>query len=154
MTARTSAGTTLAISSASPASFDATGFAALTYSNIGEITEIGGDLGRVYNVVTHNPLATRATVKKKGSFNSGSAQITLAIDSADAGQTMAQAALDSDATYAFKLTEQSGRVRYFQGIVVGFPVNYNNVDAITTGVLTVEVTANAAGLDYVTVPAP
>lgn len=154
MTARTSAGTTLGISAGSPATFDATGFNALTHSTIGEVTDIAGDIGRTYNVVTHNPLATRATQKKKGSFNSGSAQVSLAIDRADAGQIIAQAALDSDATYSFKITEQNGAIVYFQGIVVGFPVNYGGVDAITTATLTIEITANAAGLDFVKIAAP
>lgn len=154
MTARTSAGTTLAISAGAPATFDATGFAALTHTTIGEITDIAGDVGRIYNVVTHNPLATRATQKKKGSYNSGSVQVSLAIDRADAGQIIAQAALDSDATYSFKITEQSGAVVYYQGIVVGFPVNYGGGDVITSGTLTIEITANSAGLDFVRVAAP
>lgn len=154
MTARTSAGTALAISSASPATFDSTGFTALTYTVIGEITDIGGDIGRSYNLVTHLPLSSRATVKKKGSYNSGSMQVTLAIDSADAGQTLANTALNSDADYSFKLTNQDGSGKWFKGVVMSFPTNYGGVDTITTAVLTIEITANATGQDFVTFPAP
>lgn len=149
MTAMTSAGTTLGISAANPATFDEAGFEALTYTPIGEITSIDGDIGRVYNVVTHNPLATRATVKKKGSYNSGSATIPIAVDRDDAGQVLAEAALTSDNNYSFKLTRQDGTIKYFQGIVTAFPEGFGGVDAITVRTLTVEITANDAGADFV-----
>lgn len=153
MTAYTSAGSTIALSAGSPATFDSTGFAALTFTSIGEVTTVDGNVGRSYNLVTHNPLATRATVKKKGSYNSGSITIQVAIDNDNAGQTLAQAALTSDSAYAFKLTLQSGDIYYFQGIVMSFPVTAGGVDAITSGTITVEITANSSGQDFVLVNA-
>lgn len=153
MTARTSAGTTLGISAALPASFDEIGFDALTYTSIGEVTDIGGDIGRIYNLVTHMPLASRATVKKKGSYNSGSVTIQLAIDDDDAGQVLAEAALASDANYSFALTLQDGTIRYFEAIVMGFPINIGGVDTITNGTITLEITAQDNGDDFVKVAA-
>jgi hypothetical protein len=153
MTAMTSAGTTLAISAGNPATFNQAGFEALTFTEVGEITSVDGDVGRVYNLVTHNPLATRATVKKKGSYNSGSLTLPLAIDRADAGQVIAQAALLSDSNYSFKLTLQDGSVIYFQGIVMSFPLNAGGVDVITSGTITVEITANDNGDDFVEIAA-
>jgi hypothetical protein len=149
MTAMPSAGTTLAISAGSPATFDETGFEALTFTTIGEITSIDGDVGRVYNVITHNPLATRATVKKKGSYNSGSVTIPLALDIDDAGQILAEAALTSDNSYSFKLVRNDATVRYFRGLVTAFPEGYGGVDAITVRNLTVEITADDSGNDFV-----
>jgi len=69
---QTSAGSVIAISTTAtaPATYDATGLAALTYAAIGEVTNLG-EYGRVYNLVTHNPLASRKTVKRKGSYNDG-----------------------------------------------------------------------------------
>ncbi|KPH60353.1 hypothetical protein [Novosphingobium sp. ST904] len=154
MTSRTSAGTTLAISAGRPATFDAAGFGALTKTLIGEITNVDGDLGRVYNLVTHNPLATRATVKKKGSYNSGSLNLTLAIDEDDAGQIIAEAALKSDADYTFELTLQDGAKRYFMALVMSFPTTVGTVDDITTGTINLEITANDDGDDFVKVAAP
>jgi hypothetical protein len=151
MTAITSAGSTLGISATLPGSFDATGFNAVTHTLIGEIVSIDGDIGRVYNGVTHNPLASRATVKKKGSYNSGSATIQLAIDNDDAGQVIAKAALNSDANYSFKLTLQNGDIIYFQGMVMSFPISVGGVDAITSGTITVEITAQDDGDDFVAV---
>lgn len=150
MTAMTSAGTSLGIVAGSPATFNEVGFETLApYTTIGEITDIGGDIGRVYNLVTHNPLATRATVKKKGSYNSGSMTLSLALDPDDAGQILMEAALLSDAAYSFKLTRQDGTVLYFQGVVMSFPENYGGVDAITTRTATIEITADDDGNDFV-----
>jgi hypothetical protein len=153
MTAKTSAGTTLGISAGHPATFNEAGFEGLSYTTIGEITSIDGNIGRVYNLVTHNPLATRATVKKKGSYNSGSATIPLAIDRDDAGQILAQTALNSDDNYSFVIEEQDGSFLYFQGIVLSFPVVYGGVDAITSGTITIEITSDDSGNDFVLLPA-
>ena len=154
MTAMTSAGTTLAISAGAPATFNEAGFEALTFTEIGEITDIGGDIGRVYNLVTHTPLANRSTRKYKGSYNSGSATITLALDPDDAGQTLVEAALNSDNAYSFRLERQDGSTRYFRGMVMSFPEAYGGVDAITTRTVTVEITADDSGNDFVEVAAP
>ncbi len=151
MTAISSAGTTLGISASLPATFDATGFGAVTYTLIGEIVSIDGDIGRVYNLVTHNPLASRATVKKKGSYNSGSVTIQLAIDNADAGQILAQSALLSDDNHSFALTLQNGDIIYFEAMVMSFPTNAGGVDAITSGTITLEITAQDDGDDFVRV---
>lgn len=153
MTAMTSAGTTIAISAGNPASFNQAGFEALSFTDIGEVTSVDGDVGRVYNLVTHNPLATRATQKYKGSYNSGSLTLPIAIDRADAGQIIVQAALVSDNDYSFKLTLQDGAVFYFKGKVMSFPVNAGGVDSITSGTITVEITADDNGNDFVEVAA-
>lgn len=149
MTAMTSAGTTLGISASAPATFSEAGFEILVYTEIGEITDISGDIGRSYNLVTHNPLATRGTKKFKGAFNSGSVTLQLAIDRADAGQILAKAALLSDADYSFQITFQDGTVTYFRGKVMSFPVNPGSVDSITSGTITIEITADDDGNDFV-----
>lgn len=151
MTAETSAGTILAISASAPATFNAAGFGALTYTPIGEVTNIDGDIGRTYNSVTHNPLATRATVKMKGAYNSGSATVQLAIDRDDAGQVLAMAALGEDQPYSFCITEQDGTKRYFRAMVMSFPTTYGGVDAVKAGTISLEITANDDGDDFVTV---
>lgn len=153
MTVMTTAGTVLGISATVPATFTKTAFEALTFTEIGEITEIGGDVGRVYNVVNHNPISTRATVKMKGSYQSGSLALTIAIDRADAGQVLAQAALNSDAKYSFKMELQDGSILYFQGLVTSFPINPGGVDSVTAGTINVEITSDKDGNDFVEVPA-
>lgn len=149
MTAMTTAGTELGISAGSPVTFNEVGFEALTFTGIGEITDISGDIGRTYNVVTHNPISARHTAKYKGSYDSGSMTLALAIDRADAGQILAKAALVSDADYSFSLTFQDGSKTYFRGKVTAFPVQPGSVDSITSASITIAITADDDGNDFV-----
>lgn len=150
MTVRTSAGSQIAISAATPATFNAAGYGALTFTNIGEITD-AGEFGRDYNLVTHNPLASRGTVKKKGSFNEGSMDLKLGLDTDDAGQIIAKAASQSDNDYSIKVTSQNGDVYYFQAQVMNFKVNLGSVDNITQAAIKLELTTNSAGVGIVEV---
>jgi hypothetical protein len=85
MTVKTSAGTTLKVHATAPATFDASGYNALTMTTVGEVTDLG-EFGREYALVTHNPVGSRGTVKKKGSFNEGTMSMSLGLDTDDAGQ--------------------------------------------------------------------
>lgn len=138
MGAQTSAGTSIALSAAAPETYDAVGFAALTFTDLGEVTNIG-EFGRVYNLVTHNPLATRRTEKFKGSFDDGSLSLDLAVDSVDAGQILAKAALASDDSYSFEVTFQDGSISYFSAQTMSFTTNVQGVDAILSGSMAIEV---------------
>lgn len=126
----TSAGSSLAISATLPVSLTATAYAVPVYTVIGEVTD-AGSLGRTYNIVNHNPLATRGTVKIKGSFDDGTMTVQLAYAPGDAGQVLVETALNSDAFYAFRLTLQDGTIKYFQAQVTSAPVNVGTVDQIT-----------------------
>ena len=138
MASRTSAGTTIGIAAAPP-SYDANAFGGLTYDTIGEVTD-GGEFGKAFNLVTHLPLASRKTVKKKGSFNPGTMNLQLAIDEADAGQIAANAALASDNSFSFKVEDaQTGVIRYFTGVVMSFTTQIGGVDSILSGAITVEI---------------
>src|SRR5690349_14090990 len=106
MSVDSSAGTTLKISASTPATFDAAGYGALTYTNIGEITNLG-EFGREYSLITHNPIANRGTVKRKGSFNEGTMALQLGLDKNDAGQILAKSASVSDDDYSFEITTQN-----------------------------------------------
>lgn len=139
MTVKTSAGTTLAVSAGLPATEDSAGYAALSWTDVGEITDLG-EFGKVYNLVTHNPLATRRTVKKKGSFNDGSISLALGLDSSDAGQAILDAAVDSDANYSFRVTDQDSAIDYFQAIVMSKPKSIGSVDSITSSTSQLEIT--------------
>lgn len=149
MGSMTSAGSTIAIAAATPATFDEAGYEAVAgFATIGEVTDYG-ELGRSYALVTHNPVATRGTVKKKGSFNEGAQTLQLALDDADAGQILARAALASDADYSFRLTMQNGAKRYFQAQVMSFNENVGSVDQITAATIVLEITTTAAGVGIV-----
>lgn len=153
MTVRTSAGTTLAVSASAPATFTTAGYDALTPTLVGEVTDLG-EFGREYNLVTHNPLANRGTVKKKGSFNEGSINLQLGLDTDDAGQILLKSASTSDADHYFKVTTQSGDIYYFAGQVMSFKVGVGGVDQITTATVMIELTTSANGVGIVEKLAP
>lgn len=134
----TSAGTTVAVSAAAPATFNVAGFAALTFTDIGEVVD-GGELGRVYEVVKHNPLATRETIKRKGSYDSGTIALQMARVPSDAGQTILVAAVDSDASHSFEVTLQDGTILYFTGQITSYLTKIGTTNQITAAQVNVEI---------------
>lgn len=151
MTVKSSAGSTIHINASQPATYDAAGYNALTWTvPIGEVTNLG-EFGRMYNLLKHNPLATRATVKKKGSYDEGQIAMQVGLDTDDAGQILAKAAALSDNDYSFKITTQNGDKYYFQAQVMGFRPNIGSVDSITQAAITLELTSNSAGVGIVEV---
>lgn len=148
MTVRTSAGTTIGITSMAPATFNVTGYDALTFTAIGEVTDLS-EFGKEFALVTHNPVGSRGTQKFKGSFNEGTMNLQLGLDTDDAGQVLAKAAALSDLDYYFKVTTQNGDIYYFAGKVMMFKVVIGSVDQITSANMTIELTSNSAGVGIV-----
>ena len=139
MTSTTAAGSALAISASTPATEDAAGYAALTFTEIGQIDKIGA-IGAVFAKVEFQPLKGPKQ-KHKGSVDYGALSPTLAHDDSDAGQTLLRAASD-DATstlYSFEVTYPTGAKRYFQGRVFGYPETTDGADTILTAAPTIEI---------------
>lgn len=132
----TVASTTVAISSAVPATQTATAFAALTWVTIGELTDIGTVLGREYNTSTHAAIGSAQQVEKKASYKLGNADFTCAWIEGDAGQVMLNAASCNNAIYSFKVTKQDGTLRYFTAQVMKFTETLGTVDNIVQGQFT------------------
>lgn len=138
MGSTTAAGTALAISAATPATFDAAGYGALTYTEIGNIEKIGA-IGASFAKVEFTPL--KGPKKKfKGSVDYGSLQPSLAHDEADAGQTLLRTAANDLVTlYSFKVTYPDGAKRFFQGRVFGYPETTDGADTVIMATPTVEI---------------
>lgn len=159
MTVQTSAGSTLRIQATPPATFDAAGYTAAFDASpsiaalIGEITDMG-EFGREYALVTHNPLATRGTQKYKGSYNEGTMSLQLGLDNEDAGQLIAQEAVESDDDYYFEVTLQDGYRYFFPSKVFSFKVGVAGVDNITAATINLEVTTTKSGVGIVGPVAP
>lgn len=121
----TSAGSKIYVSATNPATHDSAGYAALTWTELGETATIG-DFGPTYASVTFNPLGDRVTKKAKGSVNYGSTTITAARDEADAGQVLMDAGLLADCPYSFKVEHNdipcsggaSATIEYFDGFIM------------------------------------
>ncbi len=112
------AGTTISIVGGDPATFDATGFAALVWVPIGKITN-AGEFGKTFQLITNNYLSQRGDEKRKGTFNDG--QLNLDVDiKTDLGQAACETALDSDDDHNFKIAFKNGLTYYVRGQVVSF----------------------------------
>lgn len=137
MAIQTSAGTVLSSSAALPSTYDSTGYGALSWSAVGEVTDIPS-FGSVYNLVTHSPLGERRVVKRKGSVNDGSISLSFAADADDAGQSILKTASTSDAAISFKIVYPDGEIDYFTGLVMSYQINTGNVDSIKSSSVSVE----------------
>jgi hypothetical protein len=137
--ARTSAGTKLHVSTAAPATYDKAGFIAVvagSWKEVGEITDLGS-FGKKYNLVSHNPLGDRKTIKRRGSYNNGTLSLKYAAVPTDEGQVILDAA--GDASLYFKVTTQSGSKYYFSGQVMGTTLEIGSVDQIMAGSCDIEI---------------
>ena len=150
MTVRTTATTTLKISAGVPATFDSAGYAALSYTSVGEVTNFG-EFGREFDLVTHNPVASRGTQKLKGAFNEGAIALQIGLDTDDAGQILMKAASLSDSLYAFLITTANGDKYYFQGLTMGFKVGLNDVNSVSSATANIEITTSSTGVGIVEV---
>lgn len=131
MAVMTTAGSKISISSVLPATYNDAGYNALTWQDVGEVTDLGDGLGRTYNIVNHNPVATRLTQKLKGSYDPGTLTIQYGRDFSDQGQTQFKNASVSDNPYAFKITLQNGKKLCFTALVTTFSYTLSGVDTIT-----------------------
>ena len=110
----------LSVSAATPATFDATGYAALSWTEVGEASDLP-EFGATHAVVTFTPLKTGIDNKFHGPLNYGSVTVPLGYDSADAGQIILLAALSSKGEISFRETRSDGSIRYIMGKVFSFP---------------------------------
>jgi hypothetical protein len=146
----TVAGTAISISAAQPATFDSTGYAALTWTVIGNIDD-GGEHGREYAEVTFNPIDTRGTRKYKGSFNEGTKTLSIGYDSDDAGMIVLKTALLSDNDFSFKVSYPGGDIDYFQGKALSLKKATGGVDTMKMATVSLSITTNDAGVGIIEV---
>jgi hypothetical protein len=126
----TSATTVLYVSNGQPGSYTTGGFAALSWTEVGELSDIG-NLGGTTNVVKHMPIKTGAVVKRSGSTDYGTLNLKGA-KASDAGQTILQTAFDARSSISFKIVYPSalGTTNYFTGIVASTITSVGNSDQI------------------------
>ncbi|SEQ60524.1 hypothetical protein [Sphingobium sp. YR768] len=139
MGSSTAAGSTIAFSAAAPATFDAAGYGALTFTEVGGVESIG-TLGASTGKVDFQPLKGPRE-KHKGSTDYGSLQPSIALDDADAGQTLMKTAAepDNNALYSTRVIYPSGAKRFFQSRVFGWPEDVGGADSILMAKPTVEI---------------
>lgn len=136
----TSAGTTIGLSASQPATYDQTGYEALTFTTIGKVTDLGEIPSRVYELVTLYFVASRGQAKAKGGYQLGSQTIVYALDAADTGQALVDTATDSDSAYSVKIDHPTLGTIYAQALVMGGPKSYSDVNTASTRSVTLEYT--------------
>ncbi len=146
MGSQTAAGTSLAISATGPATNDAAGFAALTFVDIGQVEKLG-TFGASFAKSEFQPLKG-AKQKYKGSADNGAIQPSIAIDTADAGQTLLQTAAEDESQklYSFCVTFPDGAKRYFRGRVFGSPETADGADSMLMATPTIEISTKVVKL--------
>ncbi|WP_242115524.1 hypothetical protein [Sphingomonas lacusdianchii] len=136
---QTGAGSAIAISAAAPATMDAAGYAALTYTEGGQCEKIG-TIGSTFTKTEFQPLKGPKD-KLKGSADYGALQPSFALDEEDVGQMLFRSAADDETNklFSIRVTMQSGALRYFRSRVFGWPETVDGADPIVMATPTVEV---------------
>lgn len=132
-------GAIYSISAAEPATYDAVGFAALTYTEVGEVISIGA-FGGTAEVLTQTPVKTGTVKKVKGSKNYGSQAIQFGKQT-DAGQALLSAGFDGAAEadiHSIKIEYVDGVIRYATGIITSYEFQEISASSFVNGASTIE----------------
>ena len=138
----TSSNTILSVSASLPATHDSTGFAALTYTAVSDVVDMG-DFGPIYNEVKHIPISDGIVQKFKGSLDYGKMSMKLGRDADDAGQAILKGAtgLGSQLAIAFKVTFQDTSIQYFTARVMSYTTGVGSTDQIVGATVDVAITS-------------
>jgi hypothetical protein len=150
----TGTGTCVSVSVAAPATHDAAGFAALTWTAIGEIESLDAIETKHASVDFAN-LCTGKTSRAKGAEEGIDFTLTVAMDRDDAGQALLTTARKSlTSIVSVKVLESSGDIAYLRAYVMGERMTGGaGVNDIRMNVYTFGVQAPATGDTVVVVNA-
>lgn len=132
----TVAGTKLYISAAAPTTQTATDFALLTWTEVGQLTNVGSVKGREYSTSTMSTIGDAQDREKKGSFKLPNAEFECAWAENDAGQIMVETAANDYSVPSFKLVKQNGDIRYLTAQVAKFVENGGTSNDAVKGAFT------------------
>lgn len=134
----TSATTKILVSTTLPATYDAAGYAALTWIPIAEVTNLGTFGGKT-TVVKHVPIDTATVVKRAGSVDYGTINLQLAKHTGS-DITALQTAFTNRTSTAFKVAYPTALASndYFTGIVTSMQTNVGTADAILQSTIDIE----------------
>lgn len=134
MAEQTALGATWEISAGEPATYDDTGFAALTYTEIGKVESLGS-FGASFEDVSYTLLKTGLTKHRKGAQDNGGLTVSLFSDDVDTGQILIDSGVDGaerDTVFSHKVTLQGGEIRYFTGQIFSAPETVGGASAMVT----------------------
>ena len=139
--AKTAAGVAFFVGAAAPATYDKAGYEGVTWVKVGEISNIGGDIGKMFSLATFALLESRGIVKRKGGYNNGSVTVEYAYYRTDEGQEDLIAAGESDALLPFKvvLTDSDTTHLYYMGLTMGTPISIGGGEDFLTSSVNIEI---------------
>lgn len=132
MAKQVNTGVILAVTAGQPATFDDTGYAALTFTDVGEVLSFG-EFGSTVSEVQSQPLATGVTEFFAGFIEYGQMSLGLERDSSDAGQEIIQSHVDgADKRQAFsaKITLPDGEIIYCDVRAFSSTINVGGANAM------------------------
>lgn len=132
----TVAGTALFVCAAMPADNTAVAFAALSWIEVADITNVPSVLGREYSTSTISTVKNAHDREKKGSYKLPNADFECAWVEDDAGQIIVRGAANSNDILPFKVVKQGGGVRYFTAQVMKFLENNGASNDAVKGAIT------------------
>jgi len=135
------AGTTVGISASLPATFDSAGYAALTFSVLGEVVDYSAG-GKQYSTTERVPLAGDTTKYLKAIKSYAQETFTMSRDDDDAGQIIALAGVDAKTDYSIEINNPDGTVDYYTGIVLSYNDTRGDASAIINKAMVVQPTSD------------
>ena len=150
----TGSGTCVSVSAASPATHDAADFAALTYTQLGELESLG-EINIRHDSASFANLCTGKTTIIKGAEQGIEFDITVAMDRDDAGQAiMTTARKGLNDKVAIKIVDNAGDTVYVLAYVMGERIAGGaGVNDVRMNVYSLGVIAPASADTAVVVPA-
>ena len=103
----TGSGTCVSVSAASPATHDSTGFAALTYTQVGELATLGA-VQSTFEMATFDSLCTGVRTKVPGIREVADFEITYALDRDDAGYALLAGAHEDKDIVSLRIVDPQG----------------------------------------------
>ena len=137
----TSTGTILSVFAGDPATFDAAGYADLTFVVVGEVIDLP-EYGPNVQVVESNPLATGITEKYKGFINFGSQSMGLEFDAEDAGQLVLAAGVEGSSKnqqHSVKIEYQDGSIDYYSARIFSYTKAPGSANSMVGSTVQVEI---------------
>jgi hypothetical protein len=130
-----SIGAIILLSAGNPATYNATGYAALTYTKIGNVGNIG-ERAEEWETDEFPDLETGSKQQAKTWRGTPSFDIEIGYDGDDTGLVLLKAAFASPNNYSVKITHADGEVDYFQAKIT--KLNHSALDGtfrkLTVGV--------------------
>jgi len=134
-------GTTVGMSASLPSTYDdnaTTGYASLTFTDIGEIVDVG-EIAKTWAIITHQSVGREYPQKLKDTYDIPDVTFTLGRVSTDTGQALLQTALAASASYSFEVVLPSGDTANFTGKVTKAGIGAVASGAVTTTTVTVAI---------------